>query len=667
MKAQFFINKNDQNNIVMEQSLDLCYYLLNKFNNNYNCLTLRIMNVYRLYILGALRLESPQGENITPRGPKAQALLGMLATSDRRERSKNWLCDKLYPALDLTAAKTNLRGLLRDLHKHTLWGKHFSQILQSSHTTLSLSPNLYCDLSTLLKSKTPSEYINQHNLHDCQLLEGLNISHQYNDDFDPLEEWLRDERSRLEVFIDQRAIAVEEPISDRHTDQVIQQKDIPPNSSDECKVLSEPLLLLPSNQTKIDSLERAFLTKNRNDKNLSGNKSFKAIDLIILPAIVFGSNKDLVIGLSDVILDQIIRNLGEWISIRVFDYRSHGETYELKDSENNLFQLRLRVNVDNDNVALNLLTYKNGLTDGLLTDPLITTKADLLNPKNSKVINFININSDRLAEKLIRLLGTNQHYIDNALGILIQLFHFRLKDQNSTQKLLLELHSHDRSGLSIGVGAYINTFVQGENIDHTDLGSNQLHEIIRKSISSNINNSVSLTCLAHVTAYSLHDYVLAEQLFEKAMSVNPKQAFVLDHYALFQLYLGKPDLAIKYSDRAIYYGQFSPLKFTYYTTMAMCLTQLGKYEEAISFCQKSIAMQPRYLAPRRYLAMVYGLIENKVKAIEQVKIIISLDPNFQQSESLFKSFGTSNNQVIEMIKRTFTKELFQSVSDQSKF
>lgn len=135
----------------------------------------------RFYLLGYPRLEHSSGREVAIQSRKGIALLAMLATSDRVERSRVWLQQMLWGSRPQKQAQSSLRRELANLKKAL--GAAGLDILQCGQRVIILqTEGLWVDLDHLA-DLGPST---------TDFLEGVDIAGE--EDF---EDWLREMRSRL--------------------------------------------------------------------------------------------------------------------------------------------------------------------------------------------------------------------------------------------------------------------------------------------------------------------------------------------------------------------------------------------------------------------------------------------------------------------------------------
>ncbi len=91
----------------------------------------------RIYMMGQFRLDTPQGQVLTPTGAKARALLALLVTDGNLSRSRVWLQDKLWSDRAAPQASASLRQALVEIRKSL--GVYKNCLLANRHS-ISLDP-----------------------------------------------------------------------------------------------------------------------------------------------------------------------------------------------------------------------------------------------------------------------------------------------------------------------------------------------------------------------------------------------------------------------------------------------------------------------------------------------------------------------------------------------
>jgi tetratricopeptide (TPR) repeat protein len=128
----------------------------------------------RLQLLGPPKIIKSTGEDCTPRGRKACALLAMLALSPESKRSRVWIQDKLWGSRGKEQGAASLRQSLSEIRKAL--GNDRGLLFADSYV-LALDPALFETDIDLASGDDHGEF-----------LEGLDIGE------DGFEEWLRSQR-----------------------------------------------------------------------------------------------------------------------------------------------------------------------------------------------------------------------------------------------------------------------------------------------------------------------------------------------------------------------------------------------------------------------------------------------------------------------------------------
>ena len=139
----------------------------------------------RIYVIGAFRVLAHDGEDLTPRGRKARALLAMLALTPTRRRSRPALQDKLWSDRGPEQGAASLRQTLTEIRRSL--GDRYRDCLISDMRGIGLAPEQVivdldtADLSELARKTEPPE-----------LLEDIEVTDE------EFEHWLRNQRTAFE-------------------------------------------------------------------------------------------------------------------------------------------------------------------------------------------------------------------------------------------------------------------------------------------------------------------------------------------------------------------------------------------------------------------------------------------------------------------------------------
>ena len=136
---------------------------------------------YQLRLLGAFRLEDPDGRRLDVSSKKAIALLALLASAQSGERWRAWIQDKLWGSRELHQAQTSLRRELHNLRKVTA-GSRVPLVHANSRIVRLNLAHVDVDIRDRQRIAFSSE----------ELLEGIDIAGE-----EAFEDWLRQTRKSL--------------------------------------------------------------------------------------------------------------------------------------------------------------------------------------------------------------------------------------------------------------------------------------------------------------------------------------------------------------------------------------------------------------------------------------------------------------------------------------
>ncbi|TYC51318.1 hypothetical protein FMN50_22525 [Rhodobacterales bacterium] len=545
-----------------------------------------------LYLMGPFLLSSDRGDLHTPTGQKTQALIALLAVAPRGRRSRAWLKDKLWSDRSPPQASASLRQALHEAKKAL--SKLSCDILTADKQNISLNlESVWIDIhhpESFLESGDQDPQAHQ-------FLEGIDIQ-------DPeFEDWLTNERrvwtTKMEEFMAQES-------GRRKT-----------GSSNDA------------------STERGAETSGRTAASAAGagSSTSQHIAIGLLPPIVPNQSPELT-TLADLIVESVARNLGEVHPIDIYDYRDTGmEAFGVPIGTGPDLVLRIRVKSAGSDLYLSLLAYNVANQKLIWSYTIHADQEDALQFDTLTISGFINQNVDRLANSFFtHSLDTFSKLPSNyKTGYTALNYIFRLDEKYLTaaESLLTESYDNDPQSNYLGLLAYISSFNIGENLgEFTD--AKRLATIGHASEALEVDpfNSITLACIGHVHGFVFRDFETAADLHAQAVELNPHQAFAWDHFALFNIYTGRYQEALKAAHRACYLGSFSPLRYSFDTTVCMAATLCGEYPTAVRYGNRALSRQPRFGAAMRYLIASHGHLGNVAEAQQHISRLRTISPDF---------------------------------------
>jgi hypothetical protein len=525
----------------------------------------------RLYVVGAFCLRDGEGRAIVVRSRKAQAMLALLALSPRGTRSRVWLRDKLWSGSDERRSSTCLRQTLFELRRDL--GTLADTALRVSAHEIALNlQTVWIDHRAVRDD--PVAFRRYGLSAESELLEGIDIA-------DPeFEDWLMLERSAWADRAEELARLPAERAPRHDTEDAPAVPAVPPVSS-----------------------------------------------IAILRSILHGGDA-LCAPLADRVIEGIAAGLLELSRVDVLDLREHAADIEtLVKSAETEFYCRLRLLRVGDNVTLTLLVHRVSRMALEWSQSIQCRMDDLVAYDGLMLQGFIAQCTDRLSQTLLEHdggAGSSNAALRSGYAALNLIFRL---DEDALGRARDLLHIEDRDVLQDALGAYIASFSVGENLGMlTDQDRGELHRMATARLQANPFNSVALACFGHVLGYVFQDHDAAAHLLERAVRLNPAQPFAWDHYALHKLYAGNPGAARAAAERAVSLGAYSPLAYSFETTLAMAATLEGDYDRAVQAGRSALQKQPKFNATKRYLMVAHAARGERQRAEALRDSLLAADP-----------------------------------------
>ncbi|MDD9718425.1 transcriptional regulator [Dinoroseobacter sp. PD6] len=573
----------------------------------------------KLYVLGPLGLFSAGDRNLTPRGKKAQGLLALLALAPRGQRTRVWLRDKLWSTSDEQKSASSLRQTVFELRKDL--GALADEILDINRMSIGLRlDRVWIDHATVMAD--PAQLHELEITEDTELLEGIDVVDE------EFEDWLQMER---QIWYDKAIDLLE----------------------------AHPRPAPAARPTPAQT--RGLLVPARSTEDLSETQAPQTCSIGFLPNIQQGCD-GATQHLADYVLEGVARNLREFEPVAVFDFRDPGvHSDRFTNAFETEYYTRVRTLQVRDSLTLTFFLYRSSRM-ALEWSQSIQTSADEIVQNSMLLEGFIAQNVDRMAKSMfedrLRMLDNREDWPPkvgySALNLMFKLDENALS--NSESMLLRGAESEEDSPIYPALRAYLTTFKLGENMGVLNRGElEDARANAEAALGQNPFNSISLACIAHVMGYVFHEHDMAGGLLEQALNLNASQPFVWDHYALHKLYSGEFEAAYRAAERGAALGAFSPISYSYDTTLAMAATMAGDHRRAIMAGQRALRKQPRFAAAMRYLLLNYAKLGREAEAQEMFTRLTAVDPDFGDPEVQKERFRFAQKQdetnVLSIIKR----------------
>ena len=152
--------------------------------------------------------------------------------------------------------------------------------------------------------------------------------------------------------------------------------------------------------------------------------------------------------------------------------------------------------------------------------------------------------------------------------------------------------------------------------------------VARQAIASDPNDPDALAMAAQALAQLGHAYSEAAEIAERAITLSPNSAFVLNSCGWVNVYVGRPSEAISCFERAFRADPLDPMTFSNLAAMAMAHIELGQDQAAVAAAQRAVQQNPNYTSSWRALAAALALAERDAEAAEAAGRLLQLQPDF---------------------------------------
>jgi len=148
-----------------------------------------------------------------------------------------------------------------------------------------------------------------------------------------------------------------------------------------------------------------------------------------------------------------------------------------------------------------------------------------------------------------------------------------------------------------------------------------------KAISLDNTLAIGYLELADIKLYHDFDWKGAEEAYQKALSLEPRNAEII--YGIGDLYqgLGRWEEAVNYTKQTIV---LDPLKPLYYLNLGSVQTYAGQLKEGVMSYKKALDVDPRFQRAHMYQGRNYLLLGKTDLALKEMQ---------QENNELFKTFG----------------------------
>jgi len=165
---------------------------------------------------------------------------------------------------------------------------------------------------------------------------------------------------------------------------------------------------------------------------------------------------------------------------------------------------------------------------------------------------------------------------------------------------------------------------------------------------------VSTALAIDPNAYAAHlakaEILVAQQRFEEAiveaersLALNPSFVSAYSALCTASSFLGRPQEAVDYADKAMRLSPRDPLLYVFYLEKGFALSLLQRDDQAIDWLRRAVAAAPQWPLPQALLAAALSLTGHDEEAREVLKRYLSLSATTAKTVAQWKGQLPSNN------------------------
>ena len=146
-----------------------------------------------------------------------------------------------------------------------------------------------------------------------------------------------------------------------------------------------------------------------------------------------------------------------------------------------------------------------------------------------------------------------------------------------------------------------------------------------KAIDLDPDNALALATFAHLKAYLSHDYDIALNYFDRALTASPNHSLAWLLSAGTLSYIGQTKKAIEHAQRGLRLSPFDRGLYYYYMFLTLAYYADGAYEEALKWGKLALNQNPMYTATHRFFAAALVATGNLAEAREVAAAMLRLE------------------------------------------
>ncbi|WP_316165495.1 MULTISPECIES: hypothetical protein [unclassified Bradyrhizobium] len=544
-------------------------------------------------LLGPFRVVKASGEDCTPRGRKACALIAMLALAREHKRSRVWIQDRLWGSRGKEQGAASLRQSLTEIRKALA---DCRSLLCADSFVISLDPKLFeTDIARYATASPQQEMAPPQG----ELLEGFDIAEE------EFEDWLREERARFQMHV--------APSPDlRHA----------ANLATDLAAHLQPA-----------------------DERASRNR------IVLIPGCRTGPSDTAVV--TDSLVDSIAKTIKELGVATIQDRRDMSASAAwpadtlpgdgpIGDDGSSAGTLSLRSDVFGSDTSkiVRLALLQRPANTLAWSSTLQINGEGTLDLNDTNVMRTINLVVNFAVDQLAHIKdGAPRSASHLCYAGILRLFRLGRANFESADKLFAAAFAAEPRGIYLAWRAYLRTFMLAERqFNCRQTLEAEAFDLMYRALELEPYNSYVAGLSAHVHSMMRRSYVAAYELAERAIQLNHANPIAWACLGIAKSYLGKPEDGFQHTLLARTIAGAAPFRFQLDALSCIAGTMAGELDKAVHLAEASHALAPTFAPPLRYLSALYAHNGHRELSFEMVRKLQTTEPDFSYDKLRDKAY-----------------------------
>lgn len=363
--------------------------------------------------------------------------------------------------------------------------------------------------------------------------------------------------------------------------------------------------------------------------------------------------------IADLLVDWLSRSLAEVEAVEIHDYRLTGRRRLLQERAEKAagpdLLIQCRSATAGDMAQLSVTALRTEDRKIVWSQSVVADQRELLGMAGQSMAAFVSYATDAL----LSALASGRHMREpavhmaakTAIGAVHRLLTMTGPGLDRVETDIMAAYEADPKPVYLAWLAYMATFQVGERYGVRDATlEEQARAMARRALEADPHNALVLGLVAHVHSYIFREFAFADDLIARAIETNPACALSWDSASLLYAYTGRGEESMRAALNARQLGRHSPYRHLFDGACCVASAVNRNFDEAVSYGESVIAVQPEFKAVLRYLAACYGHLGDSVRAREVMERLMRLEPDLSVERLRDQSYPVPSRTNAKLIE-----------------